>query len=124
MKKMELKYYVLNYNFNKKRVEPFNIFQNWVLEEETLKEIKKYLRSPKQYGGFENFCEEIRKLIAWQEWSRIQYELSVGEPFPKDFSTFSKIDCYYQAKMNIECLCREIIYQYKEQVKEESKKER
>ena len=45
---MQFEYYALNYDANKKKVEPFNIFNCWV-QEKTEKEIRKYLRNPKNY---------------------------------------------------------------------------
>ena len=33
---------------------------------------------------YAEFKEELRKDIMWQEWSRFQYEISVGQPFEED----------------------------------------
>lgn len=126
-------YYVLNWNHNKNRIENFNIFQNWLLDEAVQKEVKKYLRSPNKYKyvkyhisvdgideiyyGFEALCKEINSLIMWQEWSRCEYEISVGEPFCDDCSHLEKWDCYQQCKPNIPTIARECIYQYKQYIK-------
>ena len=74
---MQFEYYVLNYNPNAKKIEPFNIFRNCYVQEYTEKAIKKYLRSPKNYKyerygedilyGFEGLCKEIERIIQWQE---------------------------------------------------------
>lgn len=126
---MQFEYYVLNYNPNAKKIEPFNIFRNCYVQEYTEKAIKKYLRSPKNYKyekygedtlyGFEGLCKEIEKTIQWQEWSRREYEISVGDAFEKDCEYLEKWDCYMQAKSNIPMIARECIYQYKEQRKEQ-----
>ena len=126
---MQFEYYVLNYNSNAKKIEPFNIFRNCYVQEYTEKAIKKYLRSPKNYKyerygedtlyGFEGLCQEIERIIQWQEWSRREYEISVGDAFEKDCDYLEKWDCYMQAKSNIPMIARECIYQYKEQRKEE-----
>ena len=50
-------YYVLNYNHNAQKVEPFNIFNNVWVQKLTEKEIKKYLRSPKNYK-YESFFDK------------------------------------------------------------------
>ena len=125
---MQFEYYVLNYNPNTKKIEPFNIFRNCYVQEYTEKAIKKYLRSPKNYKyerygedtlyGFEGLCKEIEKTIQWQEWSRREYEISVGDAFEKDCDYLEKWDCYMQAKSNIPMIARECIYQYKKQRKE------
>lgn len=126
---MQFEYYVLNYNPNAKKIEPFNIFRNCYVQEYTEKAIKKYLRSPKNYKyekygedtlyGFEGLCKEIERIIQWQEWSRREYEISVGDAFEKDCEYLEKWDCYMQAKSNIPMIARECIYQYKEQRKEQ-----
>lgn len=130
---MKFEYYVLNYNFNGKKVEMFNIFNNWYLQAETEKEIRKYLRSPSKYYyqkydfstkeychiyGFDGLCETIKSLIMWQEWSRVEYEISVGDAFETDLDKFEKWDCYEQCKPNIPIIVREVIWQYKQQLKE------
>ncbi len=129
MKDVKLEYYVLNYDINKKKIINFNIFQNWVLNDAVVKEVKKYIRVPKKYKhddylnkntyfGFEALCKEIRSLIMWQEWSRCEYEIGVCDAFEKDYSKIEKWDCYKQCEPNIEMITREVIYQYKKQVKE------
>ena len=125
---MQFEYYVLNYNLNAKKIEPFNIFRNCYVQEYTEKAIKKYLRSPKNYKyekygedtlyGFEGLRKEIERIIQWQEWSRCEYEIYVGNSFEKDCNKLEKWDCYMQAKSNIPMIARECIYQYKEQRKE------
>ena len=126
---MQFEYYVLNYNPNAKKIEPFNIFRNCYVQEYTEKAIKKYLRSPKNYKyerygedtlyGFEGLCKDIERIIQWQEWSRREYEISVGDAFEKDCDYLEKWDCYMQAKSNIPMIARECIYQYKQQRKEQ-----
>ena len=62
-------FYVLNWDHNRKKIVNFNIFCNIRVYESTLKEVKKYVRSPKTYCykpftrdeepvyGFEAFCK-------------------------------------------------------------------
>ena len=126
---MQFEYYVLNCNPNTKNIEPFNIFRNCYVQEYTEKAIKKYLRSPKNYKyerygedtlyGFEGLCKEIERIIQWQEWSRCEYEISVGDASEKDCNKLEKWDCYAQAKPNIPMITREVIWQYKQQLKGE-----
>lgn len=130
--KMKFEFYVLNYDFNGKRVENFNIFNNILLNKETEKIVKKYLRSPKNFKyddyfnkqvlfGFEGFCKELERLIMWQEWGRREYEISVGDAFEDDLEELEKWDCYMQCKPNIEIIAREVIWQYKQYLKEKRK---
>lgn len=125
IKNENLEYYVINYNFNKKHSESFNIFNNYQLEEATLKAVRKYLRAPKKYKiksrtkdrdyiyGFDAFVEELRQLIMWQEWGRCEYEIMVNGLFD-DYG--DKWDCYAQCLPNIEMIAREVIYQYKTKI--------
>ena len=135
---MQFEYYVLNYNPNTKKIEPFNIFRNCYVQEYTEKAIKKYLRSPKNYKyvvqhkndflgreeiavyGFDALVKEIDSIIAWQERGRREYECSVGDAFTTDCNKLEKIDCYYQSKPNMKIIAREVIFQYKKQLKEKN----
>lgn len=130
---MKFEFYVLNYDFNGKRVENFNIFNNISLNNAVEKEVRKYLRSPKKYHcqkynfntkeyyyiySFDGLCEEIKSLIRWQEWSRREYEISVGDAFEDDLNKFEKWDCYKQCEPNMAIITREVIWQYKQYLKE------
>ena len=136
---MRFEFYVLNYDFNRKKVINFNIFNNINVQEWTEKAVKKYLRSPKKYKhivqyenkflgkeeiaiyGFEALVEEINGIIRWQEWSRREYEIGVCDAFESDINKLEKWDTYMQAKPNIDMITREVIYQYKQQLKQEKK---
>ena len=132
---MQFEFYVLNYNSNRNKVVMYNIFNNIRVQEYTEKAVRKYLRSPKNFKytpffkteetiyGFDALVKEIDSIIHWQEWSRREYECSVGDAFTTDCSKLEKIDCYYQAHANIEMIAREVIYQYKQQLKEGVKDE-
>ena len=96
---MQFEFYVLNYDFNKKKVVNYNIFNNIRVQEWTEKAVRKYLRSPKNYKyvvqhkndflgreeiavyGFDALVKEIDSIIAWQEHGRREYEVSVGDAF-------------------------------------------
>ena len=132
---MKFEFYVLNYDFNGKKVENFNIFNNISLNDAVEKEVRKYLRSPKKYCyikyglhvgehnhfyGFDGLCEAIKSLIMWQEWSRREYEISVGDAFERDLNKYEKWDCYKQCIPNIPMITREVIWQYKQQLKEKN----
>ena len=135
---MQFEYYVLNYNPNAKKIELFNIFRNCYVQEYTEKAVRKYLRSPKNYKyvvqhkndflgreeiavyGFDALVKEIDSIIAWQERGRREYECSVGDAFTTDCNKLEKIDCYYQSKSNMKIIAREVIFQYKKQLKEKN----
>lgn len=131
--KMHFVFYVLNYNANTKKVEHFNIFQNELVSRFTECALMEYFFSPEKYKhskwvgadvpeevtyGFKALCREIEGVIRWQMWARRQYEISVGDAFETDISKLEKWDCYGQALPNIEIITRELLFQYKKQLKE------
>ena len=134
---MQFEYYVLNYDTNKKKVENFNIFRNCLVQEHTEKAVRKYLRNPKNYKyvvqhkndflgreeiviyGFDALVKEIDSIIKWREWSKREYEISVGDAFETDINKLEKWDTYSQAHANAEIIAYTVIRQYKEQLKNE-----
>ena len=122
-------FYVLNYDFNNKKVINFNIFNNILVQERAEKAVKKYLRSPKNFTytpynnneeilyGFDALVKELDRTIAWQEYGRREYEISVGDAFETDCNKLKKLDCYQQTKPNMVIIAHEVIRQYKEQIK-------
>lgn len=130
---MQFEYYVLNYDHNKQKVEPFNIFRNIHVQEYTEKTIRKYVRNPKKFTyksfdgkeeiyGFDALVKEIDSIVRWQEWSRREYEVLVGDAFETDCEKLEKWDCYGQAKPNMKMITYEVIRQYKEQKKKKESK--
>lgn len=129
---MTFEYYVLNEDFNKRKIKPFNIFRNVWVNNKTLKAVKKYIRAPSKFKfeswnseerfyGFEAFVKELDQIIKCEEWSRCEYEILVNGMF-SDEDRVQKIDCYEQCKPNMEMIAREVIYQYKKQLKKEKEK--
>ena len=128
---MQFEFYVLNYDFNKKKVVNYNIFNNIRVQEWTERAVKKYLRAPKKFSytpfgkdvetiyGFDAFVKELDRTIAWQEHWRREYEVSVGDAFEDNCEKLERWDCYGQAHMNIEIIAHEVIRQYKEQKKKD-----
>ena len=132
---MQFEFYVLNYDTNRKKVFMYNIFNNIHVQEWSEKAVKKYLRSPKKFSyathfglntetiyGFDAFVKELDSIIHWQEWSRREYEISVGDAFEDDCRKLEKWDCYQQAKPNMVMIAHEVIRQYKEQLKSKGDK--
>lgn len=126
---MQFEFYVLNYDFNKKKVVNYNIFNNIRVQEWTEKAVRKYLRAPKKFKynpfnkneemlyGFDAFVKELDRTIAWQERGRREYECSVADAFETDINKLEKWDTYSQAHPNAEIIAYTVIRQYKEQLK-------
>ena len=125
---MQFEFYVLNYDCNRKKVINYNIFNNIRVQEWTEKAVRRYLRSPKSFKyesffnkeviyGFDALVREIDGIIKWGEWSKREYEISVGDAFETDINKLEKWDTYSQAHANAEIITHTVIRQYKEQLK-------
>lgn len=120
---VQFEFYVLNgIERDDNKVDMWNIFNNVWVNYDVNKYVKKYVRNPNKFSamkdgeyifGFDALCEEIRRTICWQEWSRVEYEIKASSMFGEP----RKIDCYDQAEKNIPIIARECIYQYKEHLK-------
>lgn len=135
---MQFEFYVLNYDFNKKKVVNHNIFNNIRVQEWTEKAVRKYLRAPKKFKhivqyenkflgkeeialyGFDALVKEIERNIMHEQWGRREYEISVSDAFESDIDNLEKWDVYQQAKPNMIIITHEVIRQYKEQLKKEA----
>ena len=128
---LQFEFYVLNYDFNKKKVVNYNIFNNIRVQEWTEKAVRKYLRAPKKFKyesffnkeviyGFDALVREIDGIIKWGEWSKREYEISVGDAFETDINKLEKWDTYSQAHANAEIITHTVLRQYKEQLKKGS----
>ena len=118
----KLEFYVLNYDWNKKKVFNYNIFDNYSVYKCVVKETKKYLRAPRKYKfkrfdetetiyGFDALVKEIDRIVRWQEWARCEYEIYVGDAFEEDVSKYEKWDCYQQFTPNKEMFTQYVIKQ-------------
>ena len=96
-----MEWYVLNYDFNKKKVETFNIFRNAVFVKNVQELINNYLT-------FDDFVEKLKNEIKYNFWSRREYEISVGDAFCKE-EELEKWDIANQVLPNIEILANYII---------------
>ena len=114
MRKVDFEWYVMNDDFNKKEIAPYNIFNNRYIFEETNKLCVKYKRNKM---NFEDFTEELRRIIMYELWSRCQYEIIVSSLFDKNEETFKKIDCYEQVLPNIKILAKYVLEEYYPQLK-------
>jgi len=100
-----MKWYVLNYNFNDKKIELFNIFRSCRFNDGVEKLLKKYTT-------FDNFLKELNNLAMYCFWCKAEYEIMCGDLFPKTIEELEKIDVYYQIKENMEVLAKYIITEY------------
>lgn len=111
MLELDFKFYALNYDFNRKKIERFNIFDNHYVYENTLKLVVNYLGGSLDYPSFR---DELLKRIKHEMWSRREYEISVGDAFEDDLSKYEKLDVYFQVEQNIDVILAQVISTAKE----------
>lgn len=109
-KEYDFHFYALNYDFNGRKVEFFNVFNNILVYDYTVKAVKDYWKG--KYT-LEEFTKELDHIIMWQEWSRCEYEIMVGDLFEQDPNKYEKIDCYQQAHANIDLIVQQVINEFK-----------
>lgn len=141
---MTFEYYAMKVDFNTEKPVLFNIFNNIYAQKYCELEVKKYLRAPSKYKylmfsstpwmnpdethatyiyGFEAFKHKVKGILMHEFWARCEYEhLVTSWPPPKN-AKMHKIDVWDQIEPNLECICHEIIRQYRLAKKTEVKKE-
>ena len=98
----ELEWYVLNYDFNRKKVEYFNIFNNNYFT----KCVEELVEN---FTTLEDFISLLEKKLMYCFWSKREYEIFVGDAFEENVDNYEKIDVYSQVKPNIKALAKYII---------------
>ena len=108
-------FYVVSWDINAKRAEMYNIFNNSHVYRNAVELTKDYVEG--RIKTRKEFADQLGKVIQWQEWSRVQYEIAVGDPFPRSIEELQKIDCWMQAIANIDLIADMCIQKYEENVK-------
>ena len=113
MKIEDLKWFVKNWDFNKKELEDFNIFRNWKFIEGVQEAVDKYFTYPETLDediyDYDAFKEDIRKELQYCFWSKREYEVFIGDAFETDLSKYEKVDIYSQVLPNLDILCNYIL---------------
>lgn len=98
-----MKWYVLNYDFNAKKIVNYNIFNSSKLSDGVEKILKEY------DGHFNKFVQELESLLKYCFWCKREYEISAGDLWEKDFNAYQRIDVYDQLISNIDILAEYIL---------------
>ena len=109
MREPNFEFYVLNHDFNRKKVYSFNIFSNAYVYDRTLEAAEEFFD-----GNItrEDLTNRIKQSIMYEEWSRCEYEISVGAPFETDINKLEKWDCFKQALPNLPLIVDMVITRY------------
>lgn len=103
MKKLE--WYVINYDFNARKLENFNIFRN-------IKFVRGVEELLDNYINFEDFTNKLERELKYCFWCKREYEVFIGDAFEEDLQKYEKVDIYSQVKPNVKILAKYIIDNY------------
>lgn len=104
-----MKWYVLNYDWNRKKVCSFNIFDSCRFSQSVNKLLDNFVTMDK-------FIEDLTKEVKYCFWSKREYEISAGDAFDTNLDNYEKIDVSQQVLPNIDALAKYIIDKHNEQI--------
>ena len=84
---------VYKYNFNKNKIEVFNIFNHGNFRKDVESLLKKKIESKKV------FSEELKKILVYYFWSETEYEIVVN-PLADESNANKKVDVFEQVMNN------------------------
>ena len=103
-KNVELKWYVINHDFNRNKVYHMDIF----IQDITDCLIKNLIK--KKIKNYSDLYEYLLKEFMFYYWCRAEYEMSIGGLFVKDIEKdLEKIDVWYQIEPNLDRICEYVI---------------
>lgn len=101
IKNVELKYYALHYNSNKREIEQVNVLYG--LKDDIVKNIKN-----KHINNRDELKEYVKRQLMYYYWSKTEQEVLIGNLFgnPEDLV---KIDVWTQVEPNLDIVIDYII---------------
>jgi hypothetical protein len=95
---------VMCWDFNREKIEIYNILSNQFLQE-----LHKEIVKKKTITNYNELKERMRRRFLHDYWSKSECEILVGGLFSKSFSQFQKIDMYYQIMLNLDRIVEYVI---------------
>ncbi|MDE6946260.1 MAG: hypothetical protein K2P14_03635 [Anaeroplasmataceae bacterium] len=103
VKNVNMKWNVLYYDFNARKIKPYNIF-GYSFAENLTARIKK-----DKIVNREGLKEYLKRDFMYHYWSKSECEIAVGGLHSKDIEELEKIDVWYQIEMNFDNIIDYII---------------
>lgn len=100
IKKLNLKWYALQHNYNEEKITPYN-----VLYDEIVYYIDKCID---ETGDYEQIKEKVRSELMSMFWSRTQWEWIASQWTGKEFK--QKVDVWYQLYANLDLITEYLIF--------------
>lgn len=101
-----VKFYVLNYDMNKRQIVHYNIFNNLRVYRDTLDLIYEFNEGNL---SFDDFVRELLEVVYQNEKHRREYEIFVGDAFETNPNRFEKWSCYDQFEPNAEAFAHYLL---------------
>ena len=87
---IKLEYYVLNFDFNNRKIIKYNVLGNW---EDAIRKMKK------KSNSYEEFKELLMREFKYRYWGKAEYEIvATGLTFREEYA--AKIDVWSQIEPN------------------------
>lgn len=102
-----MEWYVLNYDFNAKKVYNYNIFNSTRFNEGIERLLSEFMT-------MEDFIEKLTNQVKYCFWSKREYEISVSDAFETDLDKYEKICVADQVLPNIKLLANYIVEYHNE----------
>ena len=94
--KVNLEWYALRYDFNKKELVNYNILRNELVEK-IIKEMRK-----KKLHSLEELKEYINSWLMYNYWTKSEFEIAITNLYDNDLEKAEKVDIYSQVKPNLD----------------------
>ena len=95
------KFNVLYFDFNAKKLKPYNIITKNLLEE--------FKKKTKTLTSIKDKKKVLDDYFLYYYWSRREYELFIGDAFEEDISKYNKVDIYTQIQMNFDVIYKLVV---------------
>ena len=114
IKNVKLEWYILQHDFNNKKMTMENVFEWNGYPEEIAKKIRKGAKDKwKPVTDYDSFKDYIKGELMYHYWSKSEREFKAGGLFTKDDEYMDKIDGWFQLEPNLDNICNMIIKEMK-----------
>lgn len=101
-----MEWYVLNCDFNSNKIVSYNIFNNRKFVDGVAELLAEFVT-------MDDFTQKLDHLAMYCFWSKVEYEVMVGDPFGKESR---KIDVHTQIGLNLNTLAKYIVDKHNEKI--------
>ena len=101
-KNVKLEWYAMDYNWNKQKVEFINVLRDDLVERIQNGMKKKDFSIDKKIETLDDLKTVVQRELMYHFWAKAEYEITVGDLFPKTVEELEKVSIYDQLKPNLD----------------------